>query len=231
MSSSRKPKKGFSLIEVVIALTILVLLSGSVYAVLKGSIDTAATIRESQSRQQQIDGFLDLCRTVFHQLPAQAVLEGRIRESGSKAFPEIIFRNSPELFSWGNVTDLGAVTVLSLVPQIGGRFSLALLRSNPGRDVLADPVDKATSEDWVILVPDVTSVIWRYFDANSNNWLPLLPRGSRRPGAVELTLQLADVKEPIRMVFDILPLAAPVSRAVRIPPPGSPPPASPAPAP
>lgn len=211
MSSSRKAKRGFSLLEVVIALTILVLLAGSVYSVLRGGIDAAATIRESQARQQQIDGFVDLCRAVFHQLSAQAAMEGRIREAGGKALPEIIFRNCPELFSWGNINDREAVSVLGLVPQVGGRFSLSLLRFNPGGDFLADPVAKAKSEDWITLVPDVTSLSWRFLEPGSNNWLPLLPQGSKRPGAVEMNLQLADLKEPIRMVFNIVPMTSPVS--------------------
>ena len=128
MFTSRKARSGFSLLELTIALAILSLIAGSVYAVLRGTIEEADLLRQEQSRQQEIDGFVELCRRTFRMLPAQATLEGRVRQQEGKYLAELIIRNAPESLAWGKVDDLDAISVLGMRPQIGGLFSLGLLR-------------------------------------------------------------------------------------------------------
>jgi len=205
--STSRTNRGFTLFEVCLALFILVLITGSVYAVLRGTIDTATGLRENMKRRQQIEQFIRLCSRTFHMLPGTAQMESRIQSEQGKALPEVIFRKAPQLLSWGDVDDLDKVSVLGLRPQTGGRYSICLLRSSPGDDPLADPTARAQPEDWLPLVADVTKLTWRFYDSNSDNWLDILSPGQPRPRAVELNMELADEPEPIRVVFDVVPLA------------------------
>jgi len=174
--------------------------------VLRGTIAEAAELQDSQARQQQIDGLIELCRRSFRMLPAQTVLEGRVRQDQGKYLPEIIFRNAPEIMSWDQAEDLNAITVLGLRPQLGGLFSLGLLRVSQPQDVSQDPLEGTQDSDWVILMPDIVQLSWRYYDPGSNSWMDALPQGSQRPLAVEMTLKLTGERDPRVLVFWVVPV-------------------------
>jgi len=205
-STSLKSSRGFSLLEVCLALTLLVLISGSIYAVLRGSMDTAAALRDDLKRSQEIEGIISLCKRTFHMLPSEARLESFISEESGAALPQLIVRNAPQLLSWGPPGDLDTVSILGLRPQTGGRYSLSLLRVNGGANPSADPTSKAKPADWMALVADVTKLNWRFYDAASNTWLDVLSPGQARPRAVEMTIALADEPKPIRAVFELVPM-------------------------
>ena len=206
--SARPSHSGFTLIEVTVSLLILALIAGGIFAALQGTISEAASIRDAQTRQQQIDGLLELCRTTFRTLPGNASVESRVREEKGKTVPELIFRNAPFVLAWDSAQRLDAVTVLGLRPQIGGLSTLSILRvSDPG--LARDPVDGVSDAAWMPLVPDLSKVSWRFYDASSGRWLDLLPRGTARPTAVELQLTPSGATEPVRMVFWIPPVVTP----------------------
>lgn len=207
----RRKRSGFSLVEVVFALLILALLTGSIYGVIKGVIQMTAGLEDARLRQQQVEGMIELCRRTFRMMPATAVWEGRLRRQDGKVLPEIIIRKAPELFAWDKVTDFEAVSVLGLRPQIGGLYSLSLLRVNQPEDVVKDPVEGSRPGDWLALVTDLSKVEWRYYDPRSDLWLDELPAGGLRPSAVELKLWLPGEEEPLVAVFWVVPMAAQVT--------------------
>lgn len=204
MFTSRNKSQGFTLIEVTLAMAVLVLVAGSVYGVLRGTIEVAAALEDSRQEQQQIDGLFDLCRTTFRSLPVEAIVEGKFRRQGGKTFSELLIRRAPELLAWDRVTDFKAVSILALRPQIGGLYSLSLLRVTEPQDPQADPSARSKDADWLKLVTDVSKVEWLYYNANSNLWLEELPPGGLRPNAIKLKLWLAGNKEPLTAVFSVV---------------------------
>lgn len=197
---------GFTLLEVTVGLAILLLVAGCIYGVLRGTLEVTAGLEERRTRQEQVDGVVELCRRSFRMLPAEATLEGRVRRVDGRLLPELIVRDAPETLAWERVTDWEAISVLGLRPQAGGLFSLSLLRTTPPRDFREDPVALAADGEWLVLVPDVRQAGWRYFDARSNLWLEDLPKGRLRPEAIELTLWLAEEEEALRVVFWVVPM-------------------------
>ena len=215
MSFSKRGRgsRAFTLLEVLTALLILALVAGAIGGVVRGTLGGAAALEESQSRQQQIDGLIELCRKSFLNLPAEAVLEGRIRQQDGKALPELIFRQAPQLLAWDRVRSLDVVSVLGLRPQVGGLFSLGLLRAREpgvGRDVAA----ASRVQDWLLLVPNLRGVTWRFYNAAAAQWTDLQPANAPRPAAVELRLSLAEEADPVRVVFWIPPLQPAVPLAL-----------------
>jgi prepilin-type N-terminal cleavage/methylation domain-containing protein len=198
---------GFTLLEVTVALAVLLLVAGCIYGVLRGTLELTAGLSEQRTRQEQLDGVVELCRRTLRMLPAEALLEGRTRRVDGQLLPELIIRNAPELLAWERVTDWAAVSALGLRPQLGGLFSLALLRTTQPEDIAQDPVAAADAGEWLTLVPNLKKITWRYFDSRSGLWLDDFPVGNLRPDAVELTLWLAEEEEPLRMVFWVVPMA------------------------
>jgi len=206
-----KKRKAFSLLEVMIAIAILAMLAGSIYGVLKGVIQMTAGMEEARSRQQQIEGILELCRRTFRMMPANAIWEGRLRRQDGKVLPEIIIRDAPELLAWQKVEDFDAISVLGMRPQIGGLYSLSLLRVTQASELSQNPITTAKSSDWLTLVTDLSKIEWRYYDPRSGLWLDELPAGGLRPSAVELKLWLPEEEEPLVAVFWVVPMATQVT--------------------
>ena len=206
MSISRRSGAGFTLLEVAVAMSILVLIAGTIFLVLRGTIEEASVLQQEQSRQQQVDGFIELCRRTFRMLPSQATIEGRVRQDSGKNLTEIIIRKAPESLAWGKVEDYNAISVIGLRPQIGGLFSLGLLRVTDPKDPGVDPVTESKPEDWLTLIADVVRADWRYYNAKSDLWLDEQPAGSGRPGAIEMSLTLAGEEEPLVIVFWVVPV-------------------------
>jgi prepilin-type N-terminal cleavage/methylation domain-containing protein len=206
MFTSPESRRAFTLLEVMMGLAILAILTGSIYGVLRGTLEMAAGMDEARLRQQQIDGLFELCRKTFRMMPTHAVWEGRLRKQDGKVYPEMIIRKAPEILAWDKVTDFETVSVLGLRPQIGGLNSLSLLRVSQQGDRLIDPVTSAKPGDWMPLVTDLSKLEWRYFDPRSNLWLDELPAGALRPSAVELKLWFPGEVEPLIAVFWVVPM-------------------------
>lgn len=209
MCTSRNPgKAGFTLLEVALALLILILIAGALFGVVQGTLTLAAGLEEAKRRDEEINGIYELCRRTFRTLPAEAKLVARVRETEGAKLPELIIHDAPELLVWKQIEDWDVVSALGLRPQTGGRFSLCLLRKSQGGDAQEDVVARALPGDWLVLMRDVVSLQWRFYNPELGTWMETVDRGSPRPAAAELTLELAGSEEPLRMVFWLVPVMA-----------------------
>jgi hypothetical protein len=207
MCTSRNPgKAGFTLLEVALALLILILIAGALFGVVQGTLTLAAGLEEAKRRDEEINGIYELCRRTFRTLPAEAKLVARVRETEGAKLPELIVYDAPELLVWKQIEDWDVVSALGLRPQTGGNFSLCLLRKSQGGDSQDDVVAQALPGDWLVLMRDVASLQWRFYNQELGTWVETLDRGGPRPAAAELTLGLAGSEEPLRMVFWLVPV-------------------------
>jgi prepilin-type N-terminal cleavage/methylation domain-containing protein len=93
--------RGLTLIEVVVALAILCLMSGAIYGIVSGSVESTATLALIQSEDRRVETFLDRVRLAFVHLPATATLELKIIES-EPLRQELIIRGVSDAFLWGD---------------------------------------------------------------------------------------------------------------------------------
>ena len=66
--------RAFTLIEVVVALTILAMITGTLFAIIQGSVRAAAQIELLQRENDSINRLLDVLRKSFTTLPSTATL-------------------------------------------------------------------------------------------------------------------------------------------------------------
>jgi len=111
----RQRQSGLTLLEVVVGLTILAMMSGAIYAIVSGSVESTATLAQLQAEERRVESFLDRCHDAFAHLPAGATIELRLLESEPMR-QELTWRGVPEAFAWGEHAwwDKPAVT---LAPQ------------------------------------------------------------------------------------------------------------------
>jgi prepilin-type N-terminal cleavage/methylation domain-containing protein len=93
-------ERGLTLLEVVVALAILALMSGAIYGIVSGAVESTATLALIQSEDRRVEAFLHRTRATFAHLPAGATLELKVLEN-EPLRQELILRGVGDAFVWG----------------------------------------------------------------------------------------------------------------------------------
>jgi len=218
----RTPHSGFSLLEVVIAMTILGMITGTLFAIIQGSVRGAAQIEQLQRENDGINRFLDLCRKTFTTLPSTATLTLTLLDANvAAAGQELTIAGSPNCFGFGIKPISYKETILGLRPDPNGATdqngalvqylslsredlipqsddnSMALRQETTG---LSAPDDQGRY--WMPLLPDVVTLKWRFYKEDDDTWLEEWD-DSEWPALIEVQLVMRDRTTPIRMVYGV----------------------------
>ncbi len=208
--------------EVVIALTILGMITGTLFAIIQGSVKGAAQIEQIQRENDAINRFLDLCRKTFTTLPSTATLELTLLDPNSPASgQELTISGSPNCFGFGINPISYKDTILGLRPDPNGATDtnnalvsyLCLSREDliPQTDsngmALRQETTGLTAPDdqgryWMPLLPDVVNLKWRFFKDADDTWLEEWSDDAW-PDLIEVQLVMRDRTTPLRMVYSV----------------------------
>lgn len=222
----RRTAKGFSLLEVVIALTILAMITGTLFAIIRGSVKGASDIERTQRENDQINRFLELCRITFQTMPSSATLTlKQLDSSGMSSSQELSIAGVPTCFGFGAVPTSYEETVIGLRPDIreptsedgSPRYLLSITR----KDIIAASADPTQSvvfttgldenpeyaadeqqRTWMPLLRGVKMMKWRFFKDSSDEWLEEWSE-SKWPDLIELQLQMDGRSLPSRIVWAV----------------------------
>lgn len=213
---------GFTLLEMVLGLTILAMLSGTVYSIISGAVQTAAKMRLSQNENDQVSHFIRLCRQSFQSLPSTGGVTIKTVDT-STGLQEVTISGAPEIFSFGPNPISYKDTVIGLRPDAAASeaaednqpvFSLGISREDivpaePGEDPelaraggegLLAPDDQGRV--WMPLLSNVASLTWRAYKNDDEQWLEEWD-STNLPLLIEMNLQLSGRSLPIRAVFTL----------------------------
>jgi type II secretory pathway pseudopilin PulG len=208
--------------EVVIALTILGMITGTLFSIIQGSVKGAAQIEQVQRENDAINRFLDLCRKTFTTLPSTATLTlARLDPNAIESPQELTISGSPNCFGFGLRAISYEDTILGLRPDPNGLVDqnnaliqyLCLSREDlmPETDASGQPVQQeltglSAPDDegryWMPLLPDVVTLKWRFFKEEDDAWLEEWD-DSDWPQLIEVQLVMRDRVTPIRMVYSV----------------------------
>lgn len=179
--------RAFTLLEVVLSMAILALLAGALYAMVGASVRGTSELEARENRVQQINGYLGLCRKIFRTMPGRGTLELRVTRQGENYTPELIFRNAPGLFQWGNEDNVYISTILGVRSQVGGLVNVSILQDK--EDEIDSYLNGGTAKrPWLVLLPDLRKVEWEFYDPRTLVWMKEWKEGGVRPTFAELTL-------------------------------------------
>lgn len=182
-------RRGFTLLEIMLAVTILGLMSLAIFRFVQSNMIAMQLSSSTAADDAQYDGLRDLLTAQWQSLsPLHANMIGepfkldRERDElkwSCGAGPALLTRYAAGDF---NVT-------LRLQPESekGDRLDLGFTRK-PQNGSDAD-------ETWVPLIKNVTSLEINYFDPGANNWLPRWP-GGRLPSLIKITVGRTDSAVP-----------------------------------
>ena len=192
---------GFTLLEIMLAVAILGMMSLAIFRFVQSNLIALYLSADTAAADAQYDGLRDLLTAEWQSLsPFRANMAGepfkmsdRERDEirwDSSAGPGVLTRYAP-----GNFT-----VVMKLQPENqtkGGRLDLGFLRKSQAKSDTGE-----TTETWVPLIKNVTSLEISYFDPNANNWLPKWP-GGPLPSLIKVAVGRADEAVPWETVIPL----------------------------
>lgn len=220
-SGLRIPNSAFTLMEVILSLSLLALLSGMVFGIVRVSMTTAMETRQVQLENDELNRFISLCRHSFQSLPSTAILTLKITDTSQPIKQELTMSGAPDAFSFGLNPMSYNDTIIGTRPDYAATeaaesgqqlYYLAISRKDiiPKDPDTGEIVAQTTGEGvaapddqgryWMPLMQNVTSLTWRFYKVDDDTWVEEWD-STNLPQLVEMNLLLAERTLPIRVVF------------------------------
>lgn len=199
-----RKNQGFTLLEIMLSMTVLALLAGAIYAISAAAIGSTRETLVEQLTVRRVNGFLEITRDAFLNLPANGNISlNPPSPSSSNGVPDLNFENATDVFG---IPSLGGGTlVLSALARNDGTRTFSILRL-PKNVQGSDRDHFYEDEHWVKLLPKVTKPHWSFF--RDGTWLDEWAYGSGRPQLVRLQMEVEGINNPIEAIFYIPRLAS-----------------------
>lgn len=210
----------FTLFEIVVAMSILALISGTVLSILWQAGGTAAEIRVLDRRDEELSLFLTLLRETVEGLPREGSITMVPPSEAASGFHEMRIEDAVTAFAFGEKVDAGEGTTIGLRPRTDSAsgetvYDLALSRDdfglndedgdgmafNLGQDDFLD-VDEQ-GRYWIPLLSGVDAASWRFWDGEGEEWLDEWVEEDRLPPLLEFSLDDSYRPVPLRAVFQV----------------------------
>ncbi|OYW31188.1 MAG: hypothetical protein B7Z47_01780 [Chthoniobacter sp. 12-60-6] len=228
---SHRRRSAFTLIEVVIGITILSMITATLFAIIRGSVRGASEIEHTQRESDSMNRFIELCRRTFATLPSTATLSLKLVQGTEPVIQELTITGSPDCFPFGSNPITLKDTILSLRPYPDAVVDdnqsplnyISLSRedlipqtgdSNAGVQTTTTGIYAPDTEGryWMPLLPDVVSFKWRFYVEKEETWYEEWSK-SKWPDLVEAQLVMKNRTRPVRMVFSLPVLTLVAGRA------------------
>ncbi len=228
---SHRRRSAFTLIEVVIGITILSMITATLFAIIRGSVRGASEIEHIQRESDSMNRFIELCRRTFATLPSTASLSLKLVQGTDPVIQELTITGSPDCFPFGSNPITLKDTILSLRPYPDAVVDdnqsplnyISLSRedlipktgdSNAGVQTSTTGIYAPDTEGryWMPLLPDVVSFKWRFYVEKEETWYEEWSK-SKWPDLVEAQLVMKNRTLPVRMVFSLPVLTLVAGRA------------------
>jgi len=218
---SPRRRSAFTLIEVVIGITILSMITATLFAIIRGSVRGASEIEHIQRESDSMNRYIELCRRTFATLPSTATLTLKLVQGTDPVIQELTITGSPDCFPFGNNPITSKDTILSLRPYPDAVVDdnqkplnyLSLSREDliPQTGDMKSGIQQSTTgiyapdtegRYWMPLLPDVVSFKWRFYVEKEETWYEEWSK-SKWPDLIEGQLVMKNRTLPVRMVFSL----------------------------
>lgn len=204
--SSSTRRAGFTLLEVVIAIGLLTIIIGMVFAIARTSLSLGNTIVRTQNEEMERQAFMDLLGQRFSALPGNTRLELKSEDSGGRYLSDLTLQNVPLGFTWGGQERIAKTVQLSTVKRRSGYLDIVLryyeneVLEGSASTFGQSALDKKPFAE-IVLLTDVAYFEWRALDGQSLEWQYDWEIQGRLPIQLELVMAIGAKGEEIRQVF------------------------------
>ncbi|MDZ4406291.1 hypothetical protein [Prosthecobacter sp.] len=197
------------------------MITTTLFALIRGSVQTAAEIEHGKRESDAVNRFIELSRKAFTTLPSTATVTLKMVQNTEPIIQEITIAGAPDCFPFGLSPISLKDTTLRIRPHPDGLADsnemplhyLSLSREDviPQTDDRQTGIREATTglyapdeegRYWMPLLPDVVSLKWRFYVEKEETWYEEWSK-SQWPDLIEAQLVLKDRTLPIRMVYSV----------------------------
>ncbi len=204
------PVRGFTLLELVLAVLLMTILVGMVFTTAKTSLALGNRIVETENEEMLHQAFFELLNQRFSSLPGNTRFDLKVQDSGSHYLSDLTLQNVPLSFTWGGQARIAKAVQLSTVKKRSGYLDIVLryyeneiLEGSETAVKTSAGDEKPFAE--IVLLTDVAYFEWRVLDGRSMEWQYEWDLQGRLPLQLELTIAIGAKGEEIRRVFWIPP--------------------------
>jgi prepilin-type N-terminal cleavage/methylation domain-containing protein len=182
-------RRGFTLLEIIIAVAILATMAMSIYRFVQSNLSAISASSNAIAADARYDGLLAVLTTQWQSLPSgKGALLGDSFKLSDRPRDEIrwVCGGGPGLMTrYASGEFIVSLRVQS--EKDSSRYDLGFLR-RPKSDTSVSDVH----ESWIPLIENVTSLQIRYFDARINTWVERWTDSGTLPRLVKLTIGRPD---------------------------------------
>ena len=205
-SSVRSRQAGFTLLELVLAMALLALIVGMVFATARSSLALGNTIVKSQNEEMLHQAFFELLSQRFAALPGNTRMDLKVEGAGAHYISDLTLQNVPLSFTWGGQERIAKTVQISTVKRRGGYLDIVLryyeneILEGSASTFGSTALDKKPFAE-IVLLEDVAFFEWRVLDAAKMEWQYDWNVQGRLPLQLELTMAIGAKGEEMRQVF------------------------------
>ncbi len=164
-------RRGFTLIEIVLAMVIFALLAGGIFTAVSTATRSTAVVTLDLTELRTADAFLDFCRMGFlHAGAAERISVTTRSAGGSGRILELTLRDAPDAFRTGLADAPGSCVVLAARPDGSGAATMSLTRypADSGEEAVKRHLENPGV--WMPLLAGVTKLRWTYFNRDTGKF-------------------------------------------------------------
>lgn len=212
---SKFHNRGFTLLELVLALLLIALLVGMVFGTARSSLILGNNVVQTQNEEMLHQAFFDFLGNRFAALPGNTRMDLAVSDAGSHYLTDLTLEQVPLSFTWGGAERTAKAIRLSTVKRRSGYLDIVL---SYYENEIIDPgstdesgtgfVSTASSEEpfaEIVLLTDVAYFEWRVLDGRTLDYQYDWDIAGRLPLQMELICAFGADGEEIRQVFWIPP--------------------------
>ncbi|BCX50043.1 hypothetical protein HAHE_39510 [Haloferula helveola] len=214
VSSSIRRSRGFTLLELVIAIGLVALLMGMIFSIATQNLRLANTVVEQQNEVSAQTAFFDLLGSQFASLPGNARMELVSEDSGAQYLSDLTIQNVPLTFTWGGTERVAKAVQISTERRRDGFLDIVLRYFD--EEILEETTEVGDSSSTlgdaepfaeIVLMEDVYIFEWEALDGRMMEWDYKWDYVGRLPLQLALTYVPDSLPgtDPIRHVFWITP--------------------------
>lgn len=189
--------RGFTLLEVMLAVAILATMSLAIYRFVEATLTALRVSSEATAGDNQYGGLRDLLTAEWQSLtPTSAGLMGEPFKFSGRSRDEIRWNcdGGPGLLTRYAAGDYTVWLRLQPESKKSDRLDLGFLRKAKGDSEIAP-------ESWIPLIENVASLQIRYFDPRLNVWVEKWADAARPPRLVKIVVGRNDAAVPWEMII------------------------------
>ncbi|MDE0836031.1 MAG: prepilin-type N-terminal cleavage/methylation domain-containing protein [Akkermansiaceae bacterium] len=208
-------QRGFTLLELVIALLLIALLVGMVFSTARSSLVLGNNVVQTQNEEMLHQAFFDFLENRISALPGNTRMELTVTDAGSHYLSDLALQNVPISFTWGGEERTAKAVRLSTVKRRSGYLDIVLsyyeneiIEANSSATSGTGFASTAVAEEpfaEIVLLTDVAYFEWQLLDGRTMEYQYDWDLPGRLPLQIELTCAFGAKGGEMRHVFWIPP--------------------------